>query len=179
MSYALRLATAADVPALEYLIHLSVAELQADDYSVAQREAALGPVFGVDRQLIADGTYFVVEEQGTVVGCGGWSRRTAVFGGDGARAEASGEIDPRTDPARIRAFFIHPKWARRGIGSAILRHCEEAIRAARFTRITMAATLTGEPLYARHGYIVEERYEVPLRDGVMLPIIRMSKALAP
>lgn len=114
-----------------------------------------------------------------MIGCGGWSRRTAVFGGDRARAEASGEIDPRTEPARIRAFFIHPRWARRGIGSAILRHCEEAIRAAGFTRIIMAATLTGEPLYAVHGYIFEERYEVPLRDGVMLPIIRMSKVLAP
>ncbi len=172
---AVRLATEADIPALEVLIPLSVRALQAEHYSSAQMEAALGPVFGVDRQLIRDGTYFVVESDGVIVGCGGWSRRKAVFGGDRARDGEDAMIDPRTEPARIRAFFVRPGWERRGLGSAILRACEEALLAHGFTRATMVATLAGEPLYARFGYAVAERYEVPLRDGLMLPVVRMTK----
>jgi GNAT superfamily N-acetyltransferase len=171
------LATDADIPVLEALIPLSVRALQATHYSPAQMEAALGPVFGVDRQIIRDGTYFVVESDGTIVGCGGWSRRKAVFGGDRERAGEDAMIDPRTDPARIRAFFVHPDWARRGIGSVILRACEEAIRGHGFARAAMVATLSGEPFYARFGYVVDERYEVSMRDGLRLPVVRMSKEL--
>jgi GNAT superfamily N-acetyltransferase len=175
----IRLATEADAPALERLIHLSVQKLQAHCYSLAQMDAAMGAVFGVDRQLIRDGTYFVIEHDSMIIGCGGWSRRKAVFGGDRDRVGESELIDPQTEPARIRAFFVHPDWARRGVGSAILRACEKAIRAAGFDRITMVATLAGEPLYARFGYGIEERYEVPMRDGLTLPVLRMSKHLPP
>jgi GNAT superfamily N-acetyltransferase len=173
----IRLATEADAPELERLIEHSVQMLQAHCYSQAQMDAAMGAVFGVDRQLIRDGTYFVIERDGILIGCGGWSRRKAVFGGDCDRMGESELIDPRSEPARIRAFFVHPDWARRGVGSAILQACEEAIRAAGFDHVTMVATLAGEPLYAHFGYVVDERYEVPMRDGLTLPVVRMSKHL--
>ncbi len=177
MNGALRLATLEDVPTLEVLIPLSVDGLQAAFYSAEQREAAAGVIFGVDRQLIRDGTYFVVEAESGIIGCGGWSRRKAVFGGDRERAGESASIDPRTEPARIRAFFVHPAWARRGVASVILRECEAAMQAAGFARATMVATLAGEPFYVRRGYRVDERYEIPLRAGLTLPVIRMSRPL--
>lgn len=179
MKWTLRLAELADAPALEELIALSVEGLQADSYSPAQRAAALGPVFGVDRQLILDGTYFVVEADGGIVGCGGWSRRRAMYGGDRARDGEDAPLDPQHDPARIRAFFVHPHWARRGIGRALLQSCEEAIRAAGFIRAELVATLPGEPLYTSVGYGVIERYDAPLKDGLSLPVVRMGKTLSP
>ena len=163
--FTLRLARESDIPALERLIPLSVRGLQATTYSPAQMEAALGPVFGVDRQLIRDGTYFVVENGEEIVGCGGWSRRKAVFGGDRERQGEDAELDPAHDPARIRAFFVHPDFARRGLGRLLLMHCEEAIRSAGFRETVMVATLAGEPLYAAFGYAVVERYEVLLAQG--------------
>ena len=175
MNWNLRLARMDDVPALEELIPLSVRALQAAHYSPAQMEAALGPVFGVDRQLIADGTYFVAEHDGQIVGCGGWSKRKAIFGGDRARPGADELIDPAREPARIRAFFIHPDWARRGIGRAILSACESAIIAAGFPNAELVATLAGEPLYAAFAYGVVERYEVPLPGGLTLPVVKMRK----
>lgn len=174
-AFTLRLARDSDIPALEELIPLSVRGLQSSHYSASQMEAALGPVFGVDRQLINDGTYFVVEAGEQIVGCGGWSRRKAVFGGDRGRAGEDTALDPAHDPARIRAFFVHPGWARRGIGRAILEACEKALLAAGFREAVMVATLTGEALYAVLGYAVEERYEVPLSNGLMLPVVRMGK----
>lgn len=173
----LRLATESDIPVLEVLIPVSVRALQAAYYSPAQMEAALGPVFGVDRNLIRDGTYFVVEIEGRVVGCGGWSRRRTLFGGDQSSVREDSFMDPATEPARVRAFFIHPDFARRGLGSAIMRATEQAIREAGFQRIVMVATLAGEPLYARFGYQIEERYQVPLRDDLQLPVVRMSKVV--
>lgn len=178
-AFTLRIACDSDIPALEKLIPLSVRGLQSSHYSAAQMEAALGPVFGVDRQLISDGTYFVVEAEGQIVGCGGWSRRKAVFGGDCGRAGEDTALDPAHDPARIRAFFVHPGWARRGIGRGILEACEKALTEAGFHEAVMVATLTGEALYAALGYAVEERYEVPLTGGLMLPVIRMSKIFIP
>lgn len=178
MHWPFRLATLTDVPALEELIVLSVNVLQAPYYSLAQREAAQGAVFGVDRQLIADGTYFVAEHEGRIIGCGGWSKRKSVFGGDRTRSGMDALIDPATDPARIRAFFIHPDWARRGIGKALLATCEVAIITAGFTRAELVATLAGEPLYFAGGYAVIERYVVPMRDGLTLPVVRMTKPLA-
>jgi GNAT superfamily N-acetyltransferase len=171
----LRLAREPDIPALEVLIPLSVRALQAAHYSPAQMEAALGSVFGVDRQLILDGTYFVAEQQSLIVGCGGWSRRKAMFGGDRDRPGEDALLDPKRDAARIRAFFIHPDFARRGIGRNILIACEAAIQKAGFQSAELVATLTGELLYASFDYAVIERYEVPMSDGLTLPVVRMAK----
>ena len=178
-AFSIRLARENDIQTLEVLIPLSVRALQAPFYSSAQIEAALGPVFGVDRQLISDGTYFIVEHSGHVVGCGGWSRRRAVFGGDRARVAEDAALDPAHDPARIRAFFVHPDWARRGIGRFILSACESAICAAGFREAVLVATLAGEPLYASFGYTVAERYEVELSDSLTLPVVRMAKSFNP
>ena len=136
------------MPELEKLIPLSVRSLQAAYYSPAQMEAALGPVFGVDGQLIRDGTYFVVEHETQIIGCGGWSKRRSLYGGDRNRAEPDLELDPKRDAARVRAFFVHPSWARRGIGRSIMASCERAIIAAGFRTVEIIATLAGEPLYA-------------------------------
>lgn len=161
---------------------LSVNTLQAAQYTEAQRQAALGPVFGVDRQLIEDGTYFVIESAaGQIVACGGWSRRRALFGGSVDRSAAAGDdslLDPSTDPARIRAFFVDPFWSRRGLGRRLLQACEEAAMAQGFHRAELVATLAGEPLYAAGGYSVAERSEVPLGNGLALPVVKMSRALA-
>jgi GNAT superfamily N-acetyltransferase len=164
-----------DVPALELLIALSVRKLQIGYYSAEQIEAALGNVFGVDRQLIEDGTYFVVEHEDELIAAGGWSKRKSLFGSDHGRSVPDAELDPRTDAARIRAFFVHPNWARRGLGRALLDSCEEAIRAAGFHTIDLVATLAGEPLYAKSGYAVVQRYEVPIPRGLNLPVVRMTK----
>jgi N-acetylglutamate synthase-like GNAT family acetyltransferase len=173
-----RPATDADIPALEALIPLSVRALQSAHYSPAQMNAALGPVFGVDRQLIRDATYFVVEDDGQIVGCGGWSKRKTLYGGDRDRPGEHAELNPQTEPARIRAFFVHPNWARRGIGRSILLRCEAAAIQAGFHRAELVATLTGEPLYARFGYAVIERYGAPMTETLSLPVVKMSKRLA-
>jgi predicted N-acetyltransferase YhbS len=170
-----RPARSADIPVLESLIPRSVRALQAPFYSSAQIEAALGPVFGVDRQLIRDGTYFVVEDGGELVGCGGWSRRKTLFGSDQGRAGEDTMLDPARDAARIRAFFVEPGWARRGIGRCLLAACEAALQAAGFRRAELVATLAGEPLYAAVGYTPLERYLIPLPDVPGLPAVRMVK----
>jgi GNAT superfamily N-acetyltransferase len=176
MDWTLRLATESDIPALEQLIPLSVRTLQAPYYSAAQMEAALGPIFGIDRQLIRDGTYFVADQQGSIVACGGWSKRRAAFGSDQNRSgNDSDQLNPKQDPARVRAFFVHPDWARRGIGRSILFACEAAARAAGFKKFELVATLAGEPLYAAFGYSVIERYEVPMSGGLKLPVVSMAK----
>jgi N-acetylglutamate synthase-like GNAT family acetyltransferase len=173
-----RLARDSDIPALAQLIPISVRALQAPYYTAAQMEAAIGPVFGVDRQLIRDGTYYVVEAEGQIAGCGGWSKRRSNCGSDMNRAEPDPEIDPRRDPARVRAFFVHPNWARRGIGRSIMTECERAIVAAGFAQADIVATLAGEPLYASFGYAVVERYDLLMTGGLKLPVVRMSKRLA-
>ena len=172
--FRLRLAREADVAALEALIPLSVRTLQAHHYSSEQMDAALGSVFGVDRQLIRDGTYFVAEHEGRIVGCGGWSRRSSHYGGDRDRGEGA-LLDPDHDAARIRAFFVHPSWARRGIGRSIMTSSEDAIRAAGFRAVDIVATLSGEPLYASFGYSVVERFDIALTGGLRLPAVRMTK----
>jgi GNAT superfamily N-acetyltransferase len=140
-------------------------------------EAALGPVFAVDRQIIRDGTYFVVEGDGMIVGSGGWSRRRSLYGGDTGREQEDQQLDPHRDPARVRAFFVHPKWARRGIGRSIMIACELAILEAGFRRVDIVATLAGEPLYASFGYEVVERFEITMAGGLSLPVVRMNKNL--
>jgi GNAT superfamily N-acetyltransferase len=173
----LRLARESDVPALEKLIPLSVRALQAPYYSQAQMDAALGPVFCVDRQLPRDGTYFVAERDGVIVGCGGWSRRRSLYGGDGGRTGEDAPLDPQHDAARVRAFFVHPDWARRGIGRSIMTACERAIINAGFRTVDIVATLAGGPLYATFGYTVVERYEIPMAGGLALPAVRMTKSI--
>jgi GNAT superfamily N-acetyltransferase len=175
--WSLRLARDADVPALEKLIPLSVRGLQSAHYSEAQMDSALGSVFGVDRQLIRDNTYFVVAHEGQLIGCGGWSKRKTLFGSDHQTNRDDAELDPAAEAARIRAFFIHPNWARRGLGRAILEECEKAIRAAGFHSIELAATLPGVPFYAAFGYLSGERSDVPLPNNLSLGIVRMTKIL--
>ena len=171
----LRLAHEEDVSALEALIPLSVRALQSTYYSRAQIEAALGPVFGVDRQLIRDGTYFIAEQDGVIIGCGGWSKRRALYGGDRSREREDELLDPERDAARVRAFFVHPDWARRGIGRSIMAACERTIRESGFSTVDIVATLAGEPLYALFGYAVVERYEIAMVSGMSLPVVKMNK----
>jgi GNAT superfamily N-acetyltransferase len=183
MKVRLRLAEGRDVPMLRELIEASVRGLQAGDYSPAQLERALRSVYGVDTQLIADGTYFAAEETedsgaALLVGCGGWSKRKTLYGGDQFAAREDSLLDPATDAAKIRAFFVHPAWARRGIGGMILEACEKAAVAAGFRRLEMGATLTGVPFYRTKGYVELDGTEVPLGDGLTLPIVRMGKTTA-
>ncbi len=195
MGIQIRLATPGDVPVLRELIEASVRELQAEDYTVAQREAALRTVFGVDSQLIADGTYLVAEECGAadtvalglhgtqtgvsvlprIAGCGGWSKRKTLYGGDRWTQREDSLLDPEKDAAKIRAFFVHPAWARRGVGTLILEACETAAREAGFRRYEMGATLTGAKLFGVKGYVAVKRITVPLDRGESLPVIHMEK----
>ena len=180
MDFSLRKAVPADVPILRALIDASVRGLQAGDYSPSQIESALASVYGVDSQLISDGTYFVVEAKSAasaIVACGGWSKRKTLYGGDVWKAREDSLLDPQTDPAKIRAFFVHPDWVRRGIGTMLLDACERAAMAEGFRRFEMGATLSGVPLYSARGYISLESLGVPLANGESLPIVRMEKRL--
>ncbi len=172
-----RKATLRDVPVLRSLIAESVRILQASYYTPEQREGALGTVFGVDTQLILDGTYMVAEAGTMIVGCGGWSRRKTVFGSDCAADRDNAPLDPAQEAAKIRAFFVHPKWARRGIGTRILEACEAAAAAEGFTRLELVSTLPGEPMYRARGFAPQEAFEVPLPNGVKLPVLRMTKTI--
>jgi len=173
----IRPATDADIPSLAALIERSVRVLQAQDYTPSQLDAALGSVFGIDRQLIADRTYLAAERDGALLGCGGWSKRTTLYGSDHVVSKDNTELRPGIDPARIRAFFIDPVYARQGVGTAILQACEHAAAAAGFTTLELAATLTGIPLYERHGYTPLALTAAPLPNGDTLPILRMRKSL--
>lgn len=177
MVVSLRLAHMEDVPTLKKLIPESVRELSKNYYTQQQTESAIQYIFGVDTQLIADGTYYIAEAEGEIVGCGGWSKRKTMFGGDQMKAEVDPLLDPLTDAGRIRAFFIHPQWARRGIGRRIIQSCEQAARAGGFTRMELVATLPGEPLYAAMGYEVTRRFDQPVPDGTAIPLAHMEKAL--
>jgi GNAT superfamily N-acetyltransferase len=193
MTIRIRRAVSADIPVLRTLIDASVRGLQTRDYTPSQIESALATVYGVDTQLLADGTYFVAEagtEQGgctadaaaptfapIIVGCGGWSKRKTLYGGDQWAGREPALLAPQHDAAKIRAFFIHPSWTRRGIGTMILEACENAAVAAGFTRFEMGATLTGVLLYQARGYVALENLEVPLANGESLPIVRMEKRL--
>jgi GNAT superfamily N-acetyltransferase len=174
----LRKAVVEDVDGIASLIADSVMRLQSGDYTLIQRQGALGTVFGVDRLLIEDQTYFVIEEVGRLVACGGWSRRKTLFGSDGGSPVKDVDfLDPAVDAARIRAFFVHPDFARRGLGTQILQASEAEARAAGFRRLRLGATRTGIPLYERHGFRPLERTEVPLLNGETIAIVTMEKAL--
>lgn len=171
----LRPATADDRAELKTLIAASARALGAGDYSVAQTEEALRGAFGVDSQLIRDGTYFVVEHGGRLIACGGWGRRRTLFGGDARPDRDAEELDPRRDAARIRAFFVHPDFARRGIGAAILARCERDATARGFTRFELMATLPGVRLYAAHDYVAGDPIEWPLAEGLSIRFVPMTK----
>jgi len=173
----IRKATLEERDQLQKLIAESARHLSRAHYNDEQIETAIATVFGVDTDLIEDGTYFVVEIDGDFAGCGGWSKRKTLYGGDQWTGREAALLDPQRDAAKIRAFFIHPSWARRGIGSMILEACENAAVAAGFTRFEMGATLTGVPLYQARGYVALENLEVPLANGESLPIVRMEKQM--
>ena len=166
----------ADTASLDQLIGESVRGLSRG-YTATQIEAALGSAFGLDRALIADATYFVAQAGSDIVGCGGWSRRQTLFGGDRQPGRQSDFLDPTRDAARIRAFFVRPDWARRGIGRAILSRCEEEALASGFTSAVLVATLAGHELYRRLGYAGDEPIEHPLNGGVTIQFISMRKEL--
>jgi GNAT superfamily N-acetyltransferase len=173
----LRVATAEDVAGIRGLIDASVRGLQAEDYSAAQIEGALATVFTVDSQLIADGTYFVAfAESGELAGCGGWSFRKTLYGGDHQMEKIAPErLDPRVDAAKVRAIFVHPKFARMGLGSLILAAAEDAAVEQGFTRLEMGSTLTGVALYALKGYREVSRVPVPVGGGEEIEVVRMVK----
>jgi len=172
-----RVATPADLPALRELIPASVRELSRGYYTPEQIESAIRHVFGVDTQLVEDGTYFVAHEGEALAGCGGWSRRNTLFGGDQMKSGPDPLLYPETEPARIRAFFVRPGFARRGVGSRILEACVRAAREDGFRSLELAATLPGEPLYRAFGFETRERLDTLLPDGVKIPFIRMWRAL--
>jgi len=183
IDFTIRLANPEDIPQLRPLIEQSVRVLQRDDYSAEQLEAALGTAYGVDTQLITDGTYYVVETAGAageraLVACGGWSMRKTLYGSDRGPFRDDAMLDPALDAAKIRAFFVHPDWTRRGLATLILKTCEQAAYARGFRRFEMGATLTGVPMYAARGYEAKERLEVPLPNGLTLAVVRMGKTVA-
>ncbi|MGZ3183670.1 MAG: GNAT family N-acetyltransferase [Telluria sp.] len=173
----IRPATLDDVPALNALIALSGVALSAGFYTREQAEAITREVFGVDTQLVRDGTYYRVDEGGELVACGGWSKRSTPYGGDHAKTEPDALLDPARDAARIRAFFVHPGHARKGIGRMLLEHCASAAREAGFARMELTATLPGEPLYLAAGFAQIERFVLPLPSGVAVELVKMGKAL--
>lgn len=178
-SSTLRLATDQDVPALRVLIEASVRGLSGGVYSPSQIESALRFVFGPDSQLIADGTYYVVvAPPGQLVAAGGWSRRQTLYGGDQMKGSADPLLDPRTEPARIRAFFVDPAWARRGLGRRLFERCAGDAVVAGFQAFELMATLPGEPLYRALGFREVDRLEARLPDGTLLPVVRMARPLA-
>lgn len=181
-AFGLRLATDEDVPALHGLIEASVRGLQGGDYTPAQIDGALGTVLGLDTQLIRDRTYFVAEAVSNnaktrkhLAGCGGWSKRKTLFGADRGPGREPELLDPAMDAAKVRAIFVHPEFARRGLGSLILATVEDAARMAGFKRFEMGSTLTGVPLYRLKGYEEMERIAVPLNNGEALPVVKMMK----
>jgi GNAT superfamily N-acetyltransferase len=176
-SFRLRAATIEDVSGIRALIDASVRSLQAGDYSAAQIDASLATVFTIDSRLIADGTYFVaLAEDNSLAGCGGWSKRKTLYGGDHQVERVEPELlDPATDAAKVRAIFVHPRFARMGLGSTILKASEEAAMKAGFRRFEMGSTLTGVALYTLKGYREVDRVMVPVGDGEEIEVVRMVK----
>jgi GNAT superfamily N-acetyltransferase len=170
-----RLARLDELDTLKDLMELSIGELLKPFLSAAEI-ASSRTIMGLDTQLIRDGTYFVVEENGVLAGCGGWSRRATMYGGDVSPGRDPALLDPGKDPARVRAMYTHPAFTRRGVGRMILAACEAAARAEGFTRAELVATMAGLPLYLACGYQTTEGFSDD-RGGVPVPLARMSKAL--
>jgi len=177
-AFALRPATHDDVEAIDALIGASARGLGRPDYTDAEIEAALGTAWGVDTELVRDGTYFVALAGRDIVGCGGWSRRATLFGGDAEPGRRSDLLDPTRDAARIRAFFVHPHWARRGLGTALLDRCEAEARAHGFRAAELVATLPGVRFYRARGYASGEAFRHRLPGGVTIEFVPMRKTLA-
>jgi GNAT superfamily N-acetyltransferase len=168
-----RLAVPADIQALTVLMDAAIAELQRgflDDAQISSSRA----IMGIDTQLIDDGTYFVVESDGNLAGCGGWSRRATLYGGNQTPGRDSRLLDPNVDPARVRAMYTHPDYARQGVGRLILSLCEAAAASEGFTRLELMSTLSGEPLYRAYGFRPLERLE-DATGGAPVPLVRMEK----
>ena len=173
----LRIATPHDTTALSQLISDSARQLSRGFYSESETEAAIRYVFGVDTALVNDGTYYVAELDGNLAGCGGWSRRNTLYGGDQRPVGTDAYLDPAKDAARIRAFFVSPSAARKGVGRAVLRQCTEAACRAGFRSLTLMATLPGVPFYAALGFHADEDVVDQLPDGTLLKFVRMSKRI--
>lgn len=174
--FTLRRAEASDLPALRALMDAAIGALQAP-FLTPEQVAASFSIMGLDTQLVADGTYFIVESGGRIAGCGGWSRRATLFGGDHSAGRDAALLDPATDAARVRAMYTHPDFVRRGVGRLILDACEGAAAAEGFRRCELAATLAGEPLYRACGYEQIERFDERTPRGVAVPLVRMGKPL--
>jgi len=177
MKFTLRKATLEDREAIQQLISDSARGLSKQDYTSTQIEAALETVFGFDTDLVIDKTYIVAESNGQIIGCGGWSKRKTLFGGDQYPTRDSAQLDPAVDPAKIRAFFVHPQFARKGIARAILMACENEAKASGFNSLELMATLPGVKLYKACGYEGESVLEYELQPGVKLPLVPMKKQL--
>lgn len=175
----LRIATTADVPNLRALIECSARELSVGFYTPAQIDAAVTHIFGVDSQLIADRTYYIVETAEGPVAAGGWSARRTLYGGDQMKGAEDPRLDPTVDAARIRAFFVHPRWARQGLARRLYAECSRAAWMAGFRSFELVATSPGEPLYTALGFTVMERDSTQLPGGVGVPFARMRRPIAP
>jgi GNAT superfamily N-acetyltransferase len=182
VNFHIRAATPSEAPALQALIADSARRLQTSDYTPEQIEAAIMSVYGVDTVLIEDGTYFVAvsdSDPADFAGCGGWSKHKTLYGADHWTARDDELLDPATDAAKVRAFFVSPGWARQGVGTALLDACETAARQAGFRRAEMGATLTGVKLFAARGYRAIERISIPVGETTSIDVIRMEKPLTP
>jgi len=179
MPYIIRKANLSDRAAIQQLIAESARGLSRDDYSEQQVEGAIKTVFGVDTNLILDRTYFVADNAGELIGCGGWSKRKTLFGGDQYATRDAAELDPKTEAAKIRAFFIHPRHARKGLGRAILEACENEARAAGFQTLELMSTLPGIKLYQSCGYEGTARIELEVGEGLTIGLVPMKKTLLP
>jgi GNAT superfamily N-acetyltransferase len=177
VTHTLRLATLDDLPPLDHLVEQSVRQLSAGHYTPAQIDSALRFIFGVDTQLISDGTYYVIDAGGVIAAAGGWSRRQTLFGGDQFKTGPDPLLDPAVDAARIRAFFVHPHFARRGLARSLFEQCLTAARAEGFGHFELASTVPGEALYRSLGFEVLERYAAAMPDGNSLPLARMTRRI--
>lgn len=177
MTFFLRPVLEADLTALRSLIARSAAALSVGFYTQQQTDSVTREVFGVDSQLVADGTYYAIETDGAIVACGGWGKRSTSFGGDQAKSAPERLLDPATEAARIRAFFVDPAWARRGLGSMLMTHCAAQAAAAGFRTLELVSTLPGVPLYRALGFAEVEPFDLLLARGVRVPVVRMRRAV--
>ncbi len=173
----IRCAQESEIPELNALIAKSAGNLSVGFYTKPQTECLIKYVFSVDSELVADQTYYVIEANGMIAACGGWSKRRTLFGGDQASTRTPGFLDPSREAAKIRAFFIHPDFARQGLGSVLMRRCEEQAMLAGFTALELMSTLPGVPFYEQKGFIAGEPLSLPLPDGLLADFLAMYKKL--